>query len=116
MGDIIFFSKSDNDHLKHLKQDFHKCRKLGISLNPKKSNFAIQEGKPLGHVISKYLIKIDPSRVATIQKIDIPRSKKEVQSFLGKVNILRRFIPNFAIIFQSITNMVKKESEIKWTT
>jgi hypothetical protein len=53
------------------------------------------EGNLIGHIISKDGIKIDPSRVEAIQNIGFPRSKKEVQSFLGKVNFLRRFIPNF---------------------
>jgi hypothetical protein len=94
---------------------FEKCRRFGISLNPKKSNFGMQEGKFLGHIISKEGIKIDPNRVAAILKIDIPRRKKEVQSFLGRVNFLRRFIPNLAEIIKFITNMLRKGSEIKWT-
>ena len=49
-----------------------------------------------------------------IEKIDIPRSKKEVQSFIGKVNFLRRLIPNCAEIMKSITDMVKKDNEIRW--
>jgi len=35
----------------------------------------------MGHIISKDGIKIDPNRVATIQKIEIPRNKKEVSHF-----------------------------------
>jgi hypothetical protein len=34
-------------------RDFQKCRKFGISLKSKKSNFSIEEGKLLGHIISK---------------------------------------------------------------
>ena len=51
--DITIFSKSDNEHLDHLKQVFIKCIKFGISLNPKKSLFGLEEGKLLGHIISK---------------------------------------------------------------
>ena len=95
LDDITVYSKNDQDHLEHLKQVFLNCKKNGISLNPKKSNFSMKEGKLLGHVISKEGIRIDPSRVVAIQKIDILRNKKEIQSFLGKVNFLRRFITNF---------------------
>ena len=84
-------------------------------MNPKKSNFALEEGKLLGHIISKDGIKIDPDRVNAILKVGEPRSKKEIQSFLGQVNFLRRFIPNFAKILMTITNMLKKGHEIKWT-
>lgn len=50
LDDIIVFSKIDQDHLQHLRKVFLKCRKFGISLNPKKSNFALEEGKILGHI------------------------------------------------------------------
>ena len=60
MDDITVYSKYDREHLCHLEKVFMKCRKLGISLNPKKSNFALEEGKLLGHIISKVGIKIDP--------------------------------------------------------
>lgn len=49
-----------------------------------------------------------------IQKIGIPRTKKEVQSFIGRVNFLRRFISNFAKIMKHITNMLRKDNGIKW--
>ena len=90
------FSDSDESHLKHLEKTFLKCRKFGLSLNPKKSHFAMQEGKFLGHIVSSDGIKIDPEHVKAIMKITIPRNKKYIQSFIGKINFLRWFIPNFA--------------------
>ena len=113
--DITVYSKFDEDHLKHSKHIFQKCKKFGISLNPKKSNFSMNEGKLLGYIISKEGIKIDLSKVTSVQKIGLPRSKKEVQYFLGRVNVLRRYIPNFVEIMKYITNMLKKDSDIKWT-
>jgi hypothetical protein len=115
LDDITAFSKSDDEHLKHLKHVFQKCRRFGISLNPKKSNFTMKEGKLLGHVISKEGIEIDPSRVASIQKIENPINKKEVQSFLGRVNFLMKFIPNFIEIVEYITHMLRKDNQVKWT-
>ena len=115
LDDMTIYSKSDEQHLQHLEWVFLKCKKLAISLNPKKSNFALEEGKLLGHIISKDGIKIDPHRVEAIQKIEIPRTKKEIQSFIGKVNFLRRFISNFVEIMKYITNMLRKENEIIWT-
>ena len=43
LDDITIFSDSDDQHLEHLRNVFQKCRKFGISLNPKKSNFGMQE-------------------------------------------------------------------------
>jgi hypothetical protein len=59
LDDITIFSTSNKEHLQHLKQTFEKCRRYGISLNPKKSHFSMEEGKLLGHIISPEGIKID---------------------------------------------------------
>ena len=67
LDDLMVFSKSDEEHMYHLKTVFQKCRKYGLSLNPKKSLFAMEEGKLLGHIISKDGIRIDPTRVQAIQ-------------------------------------------------
>jgi hypothetical protein len=60
LDDLTIFSNSDAKHLVHLKQTFEKCRKFGLSLNPKKSHFSMQEGKLLGHIVLKDGIKVDP--------------------------------------------------------
>jgi len=72
LDDLTVFSNSNEEHLYHLKILFQWCRKYGISLNPKKSLFAMDEGKLLGHINSKDSIGIDPARVEAIQKIDFP--------------------------------------------
>jgi hypothetical protein len=93
---------------------FEKCRKFGISLNPKKTVFGLEEGKFWGHIISKYGTKIDPSRIESIQKLEHPRNIKELQSFIGKINFLRRFIPNLEELLRNITNMLKQDTKIRW--
>jgi hypothetical protein len=93
---------------------FEKCRKFGILLNPKKTLFGLEEGKLLGNIISKDGIKIDPYRIVAIQKLDHLRNIKKLQSFIGKINFLRRSIPNLAEILRNITNIIKKNTKIKW--
>ena len=41
--------------------------------------------------------------------------RSELQSFIGKINFLRRFIPNLVELLRNITNMLKKEQGVKWT-
>ena len=43
----------------------------------------MKEGKLLGHIISKDGIRIDLDRVNAILKVEEPKNKKEVQSFIG---------------------------------
>eukprot|EP00253_Pinus_taeda_P029470 PITA_29470 len=86
LGDIPFFSSSHKDHLQHLKKVFLKCRWFGISINPKKSLFSLEEAKLLGHIVSVEGVKIDPTRFQSTQTLCIPRSKRDIQYFLGKIN------------------------------
>jgi hypothetical protein len=102
--------------LLHLRRLFEKSRKFGISLNPKKILFGLEEDKLLGNIISKNGIKIDPSIIESILNIGPPRNIKELQSFIGKINFLRRFIPNLAELLRNITNMLNNDTKIKWTT
>eukprot|EP00253_Pinus_taeda_P012658 PITA_12658 len=115
LDDLTPFSKSDREHFKHLRQIFITCRKYGISLNPKKSLFSLEEGKLLGHIISKDGIRIDPERIQAILQIPYPRNTKELQAFLGKINFLRRFIPNLAELVRLLSNMLKKDAKVRWS-
>jgi hypothetical protein len=74
----------------------------------------MQEGKLLGNIVSKDGIKFDPELVEAIYLINIPINGKEIQSFLGKINFLRRFIRIFSKIIKLITDMLKMNNEVKW--
>ena len=115
LDDLTVYSHIHHEHLQHLRRVFLKCKRFGILLNPKNSQFALSEGKLLGHIVSAEGVKIDLVRVEAIQKLSIPRSKRDIQSFLGKINFVRRFIPNFSKLVNHITTMLKKDTKIKWT-
>ena len=66
LDDITVYSNSHQDHLQHFKKVFLKSRRLGISVNPKKSQFALEEGKLLGDIISAAGVRIDLERVRAI--------------------------------------------------
>jgi len=112
--DIIVFSKTNEEHLADLRKEFEKCKNFGISLNPRKTLLGLEEGKLLDHIISKDGIRINPSRIEGILKINHPRNMKELQSFIGKIIFLKRFIPNLVELLRNIIKMLNKDTEIKW--
>jgi 16S rRNA U1498 N3-methylase RsmE len=75
----------------------------------------MKEGKLLGHIVSAKGARIDSSRVEAIQTLSLPKSKKEVQSFLVKIKFLRRVVSNFVELVKHITTMLKEGNEVKWT-
>jgi hypothetical protein len=115
LDDLRVFSRLKDDHFDHLEMVFQKCQEFGISLNPKKCIFRLPQRKLLGHVVSKYGVAIDPDKVIVIKDLPLLVNKKGVQSFLGKVNFVSKFMSNFAGMARPITLMLKKDQFFKWT-
>ena len=114
LDDIAVYSKKCGNHVRDLKQIFQHFQRYGISLNPKKSFFALIEGKILGFIVSKSGIHIDPDRFKEISEVPLPHNKKAMQSFLGQINFVKRFVPNFSRIISPLQVMIKKNSIFKW--
>lgn len=85
------YSKKAENHCNDLEKIFIKALEYGISLNPKKYHFGVTEGKFLGHIVSKDRVRIGPKKIAAIDKIQIPKTVKSIQSFFGQINFVRRF-------------------------
>ena len=62
MDGLTVYSHSHHDHLLHLGRVFLKYGRFGLSIKPKKSQFALSEGKLLGHIVSVEGVKIDPKQ------------------------------------------------------
>lgn len=65
--------------------------------------------------MSKEGVSIDLDRVKAIKELPLPINRKSIQSFLGKVNFVSRFISDFPRMVRPITLMPKKEACFKWT-
>jgi hypothetical protein len=114
LDDVTIYLKNREEHIQHLTRIFERCRKYSISLNPKKTIFGVEEGKVLGHIISRLGIHIDPERIKAISQLLLPHNKKAMQSFFGQINFVRKFTPNFAEIIKPLKNMIRKDVEFKW--
>nr|KYP60896.1 Transposon Ty3-I Gag-Pol polyprotein [Cajanus cajan] len=96
IDDIIVRSKRKEDHLNHLKLSFERMTKHGLKMNPLKCAFGVTAGEFLGFVIHQKGIEVNRNKTKAIMETKPPSNKKELQSLLGKVNFLRRFISNLS--------------------
>jgi len=114
LNDLTVHSRFRTDHFSHLRQVFLRFLKYGMSLNPNKSVFGAFAGKILGHMVSEARISIELERVKSISFVPAPTSKKSIQVFMGKVNFVWRFIPNFSYIVKPIHNLLKANQTFIW--
>jgi hypothetical protein len=83
IDDVVIFSRTEEEHLDHIKQVIAVIEEEGIHLKLAKCSFFNKEIEYLGHIISADGIKKDPRKVAIIKNMHEPSNRKEVRSFLG---------------------------------
>ena len=67
IDDILIYSKSEDEHAKHLEQVLKILRRNVLKAKVSKCVFWQNEVKFLGHVVSKEGIAVDPSKITAIQ-------------------------------------------------
>ena len=115
LDDILIYSRSLEEHLKHIKIVFERLRKHGLKLKLKKCHFMQRETKYLGFIINENGVKPDPAKVEAIRSLKPPETVREVRSFIGMTSFYRRFIPNFSKIAEPIIKLTKKYAKFHWT-
>jgi hypothetical protein len=76
---------------------------------PSKCSFGFSELEFLGHIAGRGVIKPVQDKVASIKHFPIPKTRKNVRSFLGLIGFYQKFIPNFADITVPLTDLTKEK-------
>ncbi|KAI4293220.1 hypothetical protein PAPHI01_2494 [Pancytospora philotis] len=109
--DIIIFSKSMEEHQRHLEIILIKIRAASLSLNPRKCKFAQHEMEILENLVSKGQVKPLPSKLTAVREYKLPATIKDLRAFLGFAGYVHGFAPNFASLAKPLTELLKGESK-----
>jgi hypothetical protein len=93
---MIVFSRSFEDHGRHLRAIFHRLQTYGILINPAKCVFRASEVTFLGYRVSSEGSRPLEDRVAHVQDSPPPKTASQLRRFLGMLNFCRRFLPQAA--------------------
>jgi hypothetical protein len=92
INDIVVKSKKRGDLLEDLKETFDNVRKYKMMLNPKKCVFDVSLEKMLGYMISSRWIDANPTKVEALEKLQPPKTRREIQKLASMTATLSRFI------------------------
>lgn len=112
--DLIIAGETDLEHDIALRKVLNRARQRNVKFNLKKLQLKVDEVKYMGERINKYGYAADPSKIEAISNLPIPKSKKELQRFLGTVNFLCRYIPNMSNFTAPLRTLLKKDTPWQW--
>ncbi len=96
IDDILVFSKTPNDHLKHLGDVLQRLDKAGLRIKASKCQLWRSEVEYLGFIAGKQGLRVNPRKLDSIKEFPVPEKVKDVQAFLGLVGYFRIFVTSFA--------------------
>ena len=105
-------SKGYKKHLANLWETLECTRKHGLKMN----SLGVSAGQFLGFMVHESGIEIGQKSMKAIDEAVPPTTKIELQSLLGKINFIRRFISNLSekVLPFSPLLKLKNDREFKW--
>ncbi|QRW17965.1 Retrotransposable element Tf2 protein [Rhizoctonia solani] len=110
LDNILIFSKKPEEHPRHVREVLSRLMKNQLFCKLLKCHFHVTMVDYLGIVISPAGFSMDQKKVEAVASWPQPKTVKQVQAFLGFVNYLRQFIPNFSLVARPLHNLTKKDS------
>jgi hypothetical protein len=83
-------------------------------LNPKKCVFGVSSGKLLGYMVSSRGIDANSKKVEAIDKLQLPRTRKEIQKLADMMAALSRFISKLGERGMPFYKLLRKSDGFQW--
>ncbi|KAM2945659.1 hypothetical protein COP2_028548 [Malus domestica] len=117
IDDVVIKSKRRQSHLNDLQQAFLRMRQHNLKMNLAKCTFGVSTGNFLGFLVHHRGIEVNENKAHVIINAPPPTMKKQLQSLLGKINFLRRFITNSTGKMKAFSTFLKLNysDKFEWT-
>lgn len=96
IDDVIVYSKTFDEHVKHVEWVLNQIINAGLTLHKTKSHLFMNNIDLLGHHVSNAGIAKGKKAIEALKKQKKPVTTKQMSRFLGLSSHYRRFVKNFA--------------------
>ncbi|CAC5425304.1 unnamed protein product [Mytilus coruscus] len=114
VADILIWGSTIQEHDERLKKVLDRAGQCNLKLSKSKCQFRKNEVEYVGHIISKDALKPDPEKVCAVQKMKKPENKKELQTFLGFITYLSKFLSNMSDVSAPLRVLLEEKNEWCW--
>ena len=100
LDDIVVYSNALDEQLAWLDtvNVFTRLGSYGLKLEIKKCSFFQKSVKYLGHVVSGEGVATDPEKITAVREWAVPKTLRDIRSFIGFASYNRRYVPSFTQI------------------
>ncbi len=114
MDDVLIFSETIEEHLRHLELVFQRLKQYDLFCRPHKCTFHRPEIKFLGFIVGGGRQRVDPETTRAVQEWPPPREATHVRQFIGLVNHCRKYIRGLASIALPMTRLMSEKEPFLW--
>ena len=114
LDDILVFSKTEEEHLEHLRKVLTALRENRLFAKLKKCEFFVTEVDFLGHRVFQDGIGTEPGKVDAVRKWPTPTNVSQLRSFLGLATYYQKFVENFSSVAAPLNKLLKKDVAFEW--
>ena len=112
--DVVVYGQTEKEHNENLIRLFEVAKKEGLVFNSAKCMINTSQISFFGSMYSDKGISPDPSRINDIHRMPTPQDKEDLQRFLGAMNFLSPYIPNFSEKAAPLRELLKKNTPFLW--
>ena len=110
LDDVIVFSRTEEEHLHHLRVVFTHFLEHGLKLKLSKCHFLQDEITFLGHEISADGMKPGTANLKAIAEMAPPKTYTEIRRFTGMMGFFQRFIKGYSKIAKPLNDLLEGEA------
>lgn len=114
VDDFIIWGSTEAEHDKRLRNVLEVAQRNKLTFNVEKCQIKVKQVKYLGHILDENGVHIDQDKVDAIIKMKPPTDRKGLERFMGCINYLAKFIPNYSHKSVVLRELMKKDVQWLW--
>lgn len=114
VDDLLIYSRSFEEHMKHIDIVLGKLERGGVTANIEKSKFCQKSVDFLGHLLSVEGLSPNPKKIESIHAWPKPKNQKQLKGFLGLCSFFRIYSCEYAEATAPLQELLKKDSKWGW--
>jgi hypothetical protein len=111
---LVLTSGNWTDHMDKLQEVLRRIREAGLKVNADKSFFGQGELEYLGYWVIQDGIQPLPKKVDAMLNIQVPKTKRNLRTFVGMINFYRDMWPKRSEHLAPLTDLCSKQSRWNW--